>query len=157
MSENYNMGQLGVIAPFKAKEGTITITEGASAHGNIKVPVMGAPIKKGDYVALDGEMTVKKAGSSDTIIGIAYNTPKWDVEPTTNYTQAQALSAGVLREVGIETKFKKILTVPAKASEGIAAGDYVTLKAEVEKSQSATDYMALSAQDANDLVVIGFL
>ena len=100
MSENYNMGQLGVIAPFKAKEGTITITEGASAHGNIKVPVMGAPIKKGDYVALDGEMIVKKAGSSDTIIGIAYNTPKWDVEPTTDYTQAQALAAGVITGAG---------------------------------------------------------
>lgn len=157
MSDNYNMGQLGVIAPFTAKEGTITITDGASAHGNFKVPVLGAPLSKGDYVALDGEMTVKKAGSTDTIIGIVYNTPKWDVEPKTNYTQTQAVTAGALREVGIETVFKKILTVDAKASEGIAAGDYVTLKAEVEKSNSATDYMALSAQDTDNRVVIGFL
>lgn len=157
MSENLDYGALGVIAPFKCKEGTITITEGASAHGTINVPVLSAAVAKGDYVAIDGEMTVKKAGANDTIIGIAYNTPKWNVEPVQNYTQAQAVSAEMLREAGIETIFKKILTVDAKASEGIAAGDYVTLKAEVEKSNAATDYMALSAQDTANRVVIGFL
>ena len=158
MSGNYNIGALGVVAPFKAKEGTITITDGASAHGDIKVPVLSAGLSKGDYVKLDGEMTVTKAGASDTaIIGIVYNTPKWTVEPKQNYTQAQAVSGDMLREVGIETIFKKILTVPAKASEGIAAGDYVTLKVAAEKSENATDVIALSAQDSNNKIVVGFI
>ena len=162
MSDNYNMGQLGVVAPFKAKEGTITISDGATAFGDIKVPILSAQINKGDYIALDSEMTVKKAGDSDTIIGIAYNTPKWETEPTTNYTQAQAVSAGMLREVGVETVFKKILTVTAKASENITAGKYLVWKTTgVELSGSSgttvTDYVALSAQDDNDKVVVGFI
>lgn len=162
MSDNYNMGALGVIAPFKAKEGTITISDGATAFGDMKVPILGAKITKGDYIALDSEMTVKKAGSDDTIIGIAYNTPKWTTEPTTNYTQAQAVSADMLREVGVETIFKKILTVDAKASENITAGKYLVWKTTgVELSASsgttATDLIALSAQDSNDKVVVGFI
>ena len=153
MSENLSIGQLGAVAPFKAKEGTITITDGAT----VKVPVLSAGLKKGDLVELDGEMTVKALTANGVCIGEVYNTPKWEVEPRTNYTQPQAVSAEMLREVGIETIFKKIETRDAKASEGIAAGDYITLKAEVEKSNSATSYIALSAQDSNNRVVIGFI
>lgn len=157
MSQELNIGKSGAIAPFKAKEGTITITEGATAHGVMKVPVLSAGLKKGDLVELDGEMTVK-AHSSGTPIGIVYNTPKWtEGEPRTDYTQAQAISANMLREVGIETFFKKIITLDAKASEGISAGDYVTLKAKVEKSSNATNAMALSAQDTNNRVVVGLI
>ena len=129
--------------------------------GNVKVngkvvkPSYG--VKKGDFVTIDGEMIVKAAGASDAIIGIVYNAPKFEVEPRQDYTQAQAVSADMLREVAVETVFKKILTVDAKASEGIAPGDYVTLKAKVEKSSNATEYMALSAQDSNNRVIIGFL
>ena len=163
MSDILSIGQLGVVAPFKAKEGSITMKNGATAHGNIKVPVLSAELNKGDYVTLDSEMTVKKAGDSDTIFGIVYNTPKWTgVEPAADYNQSQAVSAGLLREVGIDTIFKKILTVPAKASEGITAGIYLVFKTTgMELSSSsgatATDYVALSAQDSNDLVVVGFI
>lgn len=161
MSEEYQMGKLGVICPFKAKEGTITITDGATAHGNLRVPVLSAGLKKGDLVELDSEMTIKKL-SSGVPIGEVYNKPKWpNVEPTSDYTQAQAVTAGFLREVGIETIFKKIETRPAKASEGITAGKYLVLKAEMELSASsgstATNYMALSAQDSNNRVVVGFI
>lgn len=161
MSE-YNMGKLGVVAPFKAKEGTITMSVGSSAHGDIKVPVLSAGLKKGDFVKLDGEMTVTKAASTDTLlIGVVANTPKWDVEPTTDYTQAQAISAGKLREVGIETIFKKIVTMKAKANENITAGKYLVFRTEVGLSGSsgttATNYLALSAQDSNDRVIVGFL
>lgn len=161
MSEEYQMGKLGVICPFKAKEGTITITDGATAHGNLKVPVLSAGLKKGDLVELDSEMTIKKLNTG-VCIGAVYNNPKWaDVEPNTDYTQAQAVTAGLLREVGIETIFKKIETRPAKASEGITAGKYLVLKAEMELSASsgstATNCIALSAQDSNNRVVVGFI
>ena len=156
------MGKLGVVAPFSAKEGTITISEGATAHGTVKVPVLSAALKKGDFVQLDGAMTVKALTTSGVAIGIVYNTPKWDVEPTTNRTQAQAISAGELREVGIETIFKKILTVDVSGS--VSAGMYLapddTTAGEFEATASsgttASDIIALTAKDSNDQVIAGF-
>ena len=161
MSQELNIGKLGAVAPFKAIEGKIDITETATAHGVVKGPVLQYPLKKGDLVELDSEMAVK-ALSSGVPIGIVYNTPKWDVEPRTNYTAAAAKSGGILREVGIETIFKKILTLDAKASEGITAGKYCELSADGVKlsassGSTATDIIALSAQDSNDRVVVGFI
>jgi hypothetical protein len=159
MSKELNIGT-GVTAPFKVKEGTITITTGATAHGDIKTPVMGSEVVKGDLVEIAGEMTVA-AHSSGVPIGYVANTPKWEIEPRINYTQAEAVSADMLREAGIETFFKTIKTVDAKASEGITAGKYVVLKQEVELSSSsgstATNAIALSAQDTNNRVIIGIL
>ena len=159
MSKELNIGT-GVTAPFKVKEGTITITTSATAHGDIKAPVMGSEVVKGDLVEIAGEMTVA-AHSSGIPIGYVANTPKWEIEPRINYTQAEAISADMLREAGIETFFKTIKTVDAKASEGITAGKYVVLKQEVELSSSsgstATNAIALSAQDSNNRVIIGIL
>jgi hypothetical protein len=159
MSKELNIGT-GVTAPFKVKEGTITITTGATAHGDIKAPVMGSEVVKGDLVEIAGEMTVA-AHSSGVPIGYVANTPKWEIEPRINYTQAEAVSADMLREAGIETFFKTIKTVDAKASEGITAGKYVVLQQEVELSASsgstATNAIALSAQDSNNRVIIGIL
>lgn len=163
MSNELCIGKLGAVAPFQAKEGTITITETAGIGGIRKEPVLSAAIAKGKAVTLDSEMTVKVAGSSDTIIGVAYNTPRWPAaEPRTNYTQAQATSAGMLREVAVETVFKKIETMDAKASEGITAGKYLVWKStgfELSSSSGATEtaFMALSAQDTNNRVIVGFL
>jgi len=158
-----NMGKLGVVAPFKAKEGTITISEGATAHGTVKVPVLSAALKKGDFVELDGAFTVKKLTTTGVPIGIVYNTPKWTNEPTTNYTQAEAVSAGLLREVGIETIFKKIMTVDVSGT--VNAGDYLvpddTTAGKFEQSASsgatASNYIALTAKDSNDQAVVGFI
>jgi len=162
MSE-YNMGKLGVVAPFAAKEGTITMSVGASAHGDIKVPVLSAALKKGDFVELDGDMTVKALTTSGVCIGVVANTPKWDVEPTTNYTQAQAVSAKKLREAGIETIFKKIMTVDVTGT--VAAGNYLAYddstagKFEQTASSGTTksEIIALTAKDSNDQVVAGFI
>ena len=164
MSEQYNMGKLGVVCPFKAKEGTITISEGATAHGTVKVPVLSAPLKEGDFVELDGALTVKALTTSGTAIGIVYTkTGKWDVEPTTDYTQAEAVSADKLREFGIETIFKKIMTVDVSGT--VNAGDYLvpddTTAGKFEQSASsgatASDYMALTAKSSDNTVVLGFL
>ena len=162
MSE-YNMGKLGVVCPFNAKEGTITISEGATAHGTIKVPVLSAALKKGDFVELDGAMTVKALTTSGVAVGIVYNTPKWDVEPTADKTQAQAVSAGLLREVGIETIFKKIMTVDVSGT--VNAGNYLvpddSTAGKFEQSASsgttASNYIALTAKDSNDQAVVGFI
>ena len=164
MSEQYNMGQLGVVAPFKVKEGTITMTTTNGVGGDKIEPVLSAAVEKGDFVKLtDDFQVIKTTDGSDFIIGRVYNNPKWETEPRTNYTQAQAVSADLLREVGIETIFKKILTVPAKASEGITAGKFVLFKAsgvELSSSSGATEtkYLALTDQDSTaNTVVVGFI
>jgi hypothetical protein len=164
MSQELSIGKLGAIAPFKAKEGTITMTKDSSAHGSRIAPVHSAKLEQGTPVKLAGEMLVEKATGSDAIIGVVYNKEgKWvNGEPRQDYTQAAALSADMVREFAIETIFKKIETVDAKASEGITAGKYLVWKAAgVELSSSSgsteTKFLALSAQDSNNRVVVGFL
>lgn len=159
-----NMGKLGVVAPFKAKEGAITIATGASAHGEIKIPTLAAGLAKGDFVELDGDFTVKKLTGSGVSIGIVYNTPKWtEGEPTISETQAEAVTAGDLREVGIETIFKKILTVDVTGS--VSAGNYLVadssnagkFKQSASSGSTASDIIALTAKDSNNQAVVGFI
>lgn len=161
MSDHINMSGKSVIAPFAAEEGTITMTEVHGVGGNVKAPKLSAPIKKGDLVELADDMTVIKH-STGIAIGWAYANPQdWEVEPKTDYTQAQAISAGLLRDVSVQTFFKAIKTVNAKPSEGIEAGMYVVLKNAVEKSASsgttATNALALTDQTTDNTVVIGLL
>ena len=164
MSQELCIGKLGAVAPFKAKEGTITMTKDSSAHGSRIAPVHSAALEQGTPVKLAGEMLVEAASGSDAIIGVVYNKEgKWvNGEPRQDYTQAAALSADMVREFAIETIFKKVETVDAKASEGITVGKYLVWKAAgVELSASSgsteTKFLALSAQDSNDRVVVGFL
>ena len=164
MSQELCIGKLGAVAPFKAKEGTITMTKDSSAHGSRIAPVHSAKLEQGTPVKLAGEMLVEKATGSDAIIGVVYNKEgKWvNGEPRQDYTQAAALSADMVREFAIETIFKKVETVDAKASEGITAGKYLVWKAAgVELSASSgsteTKFLALSAQDSNNRVIVGFL
>ena len=69
----------------------------------------------------------------------------------------------MLREFGIETIFKKIVTMTGKASEGITTGLYCVLSKDgVKKSASsgttATDIIALSDQDSTtNRVIVGFI
>lgn len=161
MTQELNIGTAGAIAPFKCIEGKIDITETATAHGVVKGPVLQYPLKKGDLVELDSDMTVK-ALNTGTPIGIVYNVPKWDVEPRTDYTAAAAKSGGILREAGVETFFKKIVTLDAKASEEITAGLYCVLskdgvKLSASSGTTASDVIALSAPDSNNRVIVGIL
>lgn len=161
-----NMGKLGVVAPFKAKEGTITITKDSSGHGSRKVPVHSAPLSQGMFVELDGEMTVKPLTTTGVLLGIVFTeTGKWikGVDPVTNRTQAQAISADELREWGIETIFKKILTVDVTGT--VNAGDYLvpddSTAGKFEQSASsgatASNYIALTAKDSDNKAVVGFI
>lgn len=162
MSQELNYGRTPVV-PFKAKEGDITIAKTQTAAGTVTGPSVASPLLRGAAVELDDEMTVK-AYSSGVFIGFVYNEGKWvNGEPRTAMNQAGAVSAGALREVGIETIFKKIVTLTGKASEGIAAKKYLvfhsdgTVKLSSSSGSTATDMIALSAQDANNRVVVGIL
>ena len=151
----------GIIIPCKAVEGTITIAETASVTGDGKAPVLSAPVKQGDAVAITGDLQVEKAtGSNGVVIGFAHDHPEYDVDPSTNYTKAQAISAGMLRNVGVETAFTDVRTVDAKASESITPGMYLVWSADGYKKTASSgttvsDTIALTAQDSDDKVVIG--
>ena len=75
VKEAYNIGRYGLRVAFKAKEGTITMTETNPVGGNRVEPKLSAPIRKGDKVKLDGDMTVTKATTGSVVIGEAYANP----------------------------------------------------------------------------------
>ena len=162
MSQELNYGRTPVV-PFKAKEGDITIAKTQTAAGTVTGPSVASPLTKGMPVELDDEMTVK-AYSSGVFIGFVYNEGKWvNGEPRTAMNQAGAVSAGALREVGIETIFKKIITLTGKTSEAITAKKYLafhsdgTVKLSASSGSTATNMVALSDQDSDNKVVVGIL
>lgn len=162
MSKVLNYGKTPVV-PFNAKEGDITIVKTQTAAGTISGPSVASPLTKGAAVELDSDMTVK-AYNNGLFIGFVYNEGKWvNGEPRTAENQAAAVSAGDLREVGIETIFKKVITLTGKTSESITAKKYLvfhsngTVKLSASSGSTATDMVALSDQDANDNVVVGIL
>ena len=162
MSQILNYGKTPVV-PFKAKEGDISIVKTQTAAGTISGPSVASPLAKGAAVELDSEMTVK-AYNSGLFIGFVYNEGKWlNGEPRTAMNQAGAVSADALREVGIETIFKKIITLTGKTSESITAKKYLefhsdgTVKLTSSSGSTASNMVALSAQDTNDNVVVGIL
>ena len=162
MSKVLNYGKTPVV-PFNAKEGDITIVKTQTAAGTISGPSVASPLTKGAAVELDSDMTVK-AYNNGLFIGFVYNEGKWvNGEPRTAENQAAAVSAGDLREVGIETIFKKVITLTGKTSESITAKKYLvfhsdgTVKLSTSSGSTATNMVALSDQDANDNVVVGIL
>ena len=162
MSQILNYGKTPVV-PFLAKEGDITMVKTQTAGGTITGPSVASPLAKGAAVELDSEMTVK-AYNNGLFIGFVYNEGKWvKGEPRTTQNQSAAVSAGNLREVGIETIFKKVITLKGKTSESITAKKYLefhsdgTVKLTSSSGSTASNMVALSAQDANDNVVVGIL
>ena len=162
MSQILNYGRTPVV-PFKAKEGDISIVKTQTAAGTISGPSVASPLAKGAAVELDSEMTIK-AYNNGLFIGFVYNEGKWvNGEPRTAMNQAGAVSADALREVGIETIFKKIITLTGKTSESITAKKYLvfhsdgTVKLSASSGSTASNMVALSDQDSDDNVVVGIL
>lgn len=162
MSKVLNYGRTPVV-PFNAKEGDITIVKTQTAAGTISGPSVASPLTKGAAVELDSDMTVK-AYNNGLFIGFVYNEGKWvNGEPRTAENQAAAVTAGDLREVGIETIFKKVITLTGKTSEAITAKKYLvfhsdgTVKLSGSSGSTATNMVALSDQDSNNQVVVGIL
>ena len=158
MSQEVNYGKTPVV-PFNAKEGDISMVKTQTAAGTITGPSVASPLAKGAAVELDSEMTVK-AYNNGLFIGFVYNEGKWvNGEPRTAQNQSAAVSAGNLREVGIETIFKKVITLTGKTSESITAKKYLdgTVKLSSSSGSTETNMVALSDQDTNNKVVVGIL
>ena len=159
---NINMFN-GITIPVTVVEGDVTITETVSVTGDSKKPTLSNPVHQGESVAIIGDMTVEKAaGNNGPIIGFAHDHPEYDTDPTTNYTKAQAVAAGVLRTSGVDTVFTDIRTVPAKSGESITAGMYVKYHTDgqqfVKTASSGTtesNMICLSGQTTDNTIVIG--
>ena len=151
----------GVTLPCKAIEGDVSIVDTVSVTGDGKRPSLSNPIEEGDAVAIVGDLQVEKAtGANGTIIGFAHDHPEYDVDPTKGYTKAQAISAGVLRDCGVETVFADVRTVDAKASESITPGMYVEWSADGFKKTASSgttksDAIALTTQGTDNIIVVG--
>lgn len=154
---------IGITIPAKAIEGAISIQTGNGVQGDISVPTVATPIKKGDAVALvhnaniEGFVVQKATGAQgEIIIGFAHDRPEFDKDPTTALTQNQAIAADALRQLGVETIFTDIRTVKAKASEGIQAGDKVVFGANgFEKDNTNGTILCLKGQTSENTIIIG--
>lgn len=148
----------GIVIPVTVVEGNITIADTVSVKGDGPEPTLSNRVEQNEAVAIIGDFRVEKAdGSNGPVIGFVHDHPEYDVDPVQNYTKAQAISAEMLRECGVETNFTDIREVPAKAGEGIAAGDYVEVGADgqsFEKASDVTSIICLAGQDANDIITI---
>lgn len=163
MSRELNMFK-GITIPVKAEEGKIDIITTHSVVGKEKKPVVQYPLEPGDAVEISGELLVKKATGNKPVIGFVHDEPNFvgGYEPSQNYTAVQAKSAGVLRELGVESIFKAVRTVPAKSSDGITAGMYVEFstdgfKQTTSSGTTASGYIALTNQTTDNKVVVGIL
>lgn len=163
MSRELNMFN-GITIPVKAEEGKIDIVTTHSVVGNEKKPVLQYPLVPGDAVEISGELLVKKATGDKPVIGFVHDNPEFvdGYEPGKEYTAVQAKEAGVLRECGVESVFKAVRTVPAKASEGITAGLYVEFttdgfKATDSSGTTESAYIALTDQTTDNKIVVGIL
>lgn len=151
----------GIILPVKAVEGNITITDTVSVTGDGKKPALANAVKQGDAVAIVGDLQIEKAtGSNGTVIGFVHDHPEYDIDPTKNYTKAQAISADMLRQCGVETPFTIVRTVDAKVSESITPGMYVEWSADGYKKTASSgttvsDTIALTTQGTDNRIVIG--
>jgi len=151
----------GIILPVQAVEGNITIATTVSVTGDEKKPTLANALTPGDAVALVGDLQVEKAtGSNGTVIGFVHDHPEYDVDPATNYTKAQAVSADMLRKCGVETPFTIVRTVDAKASESITPGMYLEWSADGYKKTASSgttvsDTIALTTQGTDNVIVIG--
>lgn len=163
MARELNMFN-GITIPVKAEEGTIDIVTTNSVVGKEKKPVLQYPLEKGDAVELTDELIVQKATGNKPVIGFVHDEPEFvgGYEPDKDYTAAQAKTADMLRECGIESVFKAVRTVPAKNNDGITAGMYVEFSTNGFKQTSssgttASTYIALTNQSTDNKVVVGIL
>ena len=154
----------GINFPAKAVEGAISIKKSAGVRGDRLEPTLANGIVQGDAVAIvgittDGYILVEKAdGTNGPIVGFADSKPEYDYDPIQDYTKQQAITANVLRKVGVESTFVDIRPVTAKAGEGIKAGNYVKYGADgqsFEKSTDETNMIALSDQGSENRINIG--
>lgn len=149
-----------VVFPFMAKEGAISIVKTQTATGTIRGPSVASPLSKGDVVEITADLTVQ-ALDSGVAIGTVFNEGKWvNGEPREAMNQSSAVSAGALREIGIETWFKKIMVVDATGT--VAAGNYVAPSSSgfAQTSSSgatASNFVALTAKDSNNQIIVGVI
>lgn len=154
---------IGITIPAKAIEGAISIVTGQGVQGDLSVPTVATPVKKGDAVAIvdndnvEGFVIQKATGAEgEVIIGYVHDRPEFADDPTTALTQTQAISDDTLRQCGVETTFTDIRKVKAKANEGIDAGDDVAFSANgFVKSQTATGIICLKGQTTDNEIIIG--
>lgn len=155
----------GIVLPAKIVEGSISIKNTVSVTGDGPKPTLSNQAEIGEAVVILGEqngmLSVEKAdGSNGTVIGFVHDHPEYEIDPVKDYTKAQAISADMLRQCGVETSFTDIRPVDAKASESITAGMYVEWSADGYKKTASSgttvsDTIALTAQGTDNRIIIG--
>lgn len=147
---------------FDVEEGDVTIKKGHADFGKDDMLFFADEIVRGDYVALDttNDMTVKKAGASDTIIGQVIDEPAFKGDRP----KADAKSGEYTRRVATVRLWGDFAhSVQLKEdNSAVSVGDSVAYKGDnvFDKASSKTDSIALESAKALDaskvLVLFGY-
>lgn len=135
---------------FDVEEGDVTIKKGFADFGKDDMLFFSKEIKKGDYVCLDtsNDMTVKKAGATDKIIGQVIDEPAFKGDRPTEDTT----SGNYTRRVATVRLWGDYAhTVQLKAENtAVSVGDSVTYKGDnvFDKASTATNSIALESAKA---------
>lgn len=151
MVKQYNYRPYDIEIGFSLEEGDITVdddTELVSGTGTSWT--LEDKIKKGDFVTLDTtqDMTVKKAGAADEVIGEIIDTPRWKGKRPMVSSESGTYTKRIAT-VRLYGHYVREVTLP-NANTAITVGDSVEHKGDNKfgKASTANNTRALSKAEA---------
>lgn len=151
MVKKYDFEPYKIDLGMYLEEGDISEVEDAEADfGQKTVKIFESPLKKGDYVALDTtqDLTVKKAGASDEVIGVLKDSPSWNGDRP----KGEAEAGEYTKRIATVTLFGNYIKELPLATDNtaIAVGDSVELEAEntFDKASTPNNTRALRKVEA---------
>ncbi len=149
MVEERNYGELGPSVTMQLKEGDMTISEISTARGLETGATFTSQIKKGDLVAIAGDMLVEKvtASTTPTIVGVVEDEPQFQgQEPTESATEGNYVRRiAAVRLFGAAVRTVELVSTNA----AITPGDPIKNTGQkFDKASSSTDKIALESASA---------
>ena len=125
MVRKYNYRPYNIEIGFELEEGKVTVDKDAELEfGTGQAATLENKIHKGDFVTLDTtqDMTVKKAGASDEVIGEIIDTPRWKGKRPMTTTESGKYPKRIAT-VRLYGHYIREITVPD--TTGVSIGDSV--------------------------------
>lgn len=153
MVVKYNYGEIGPGVAMKIKEGDLTVSEISTPHGTQVGATFQYPAKKGDIVALAGDLLVEKlrSGVTGKPIGVIEDEPQFQGQPpSSNATDGNyPRRIAAVKLFGVAVREMKL----AASNAAVTAGDYIKISSDgqrIDKSaEDPTDKIALKSASAN--------
>jgi len=152
MVVKYNYGEIGPGVAMELKEGDLTVSEVNTPQGRQVGATFQYPAKKGDIMALAGDLLVEKlrSGVSGKPIGVLEDEPQFQGQPpSSNATYGNYPNRiAAVKLFGVAVREMELTS----SNAAITAGDYIKVASDgqtIDKSTDPTDKIALKSASAN--------